>query len=143
MYSGSNNLGVYKTTNGGTSWTAMNTGLTSTAVQALAISQNNPQYLYAGTAAGGGVYKTTNGGANWTQINTGISESSIAVQALLVHPDDPNIAWVCIFDGLTDATNGMYKTTNGGTSWFPITTGIGTIKNFLTLAMSPVDPNII
>ena len=143
MYSGSNNLGVYKTTNGGANWTAMNSGLTSTAVQSLAISQNNPQYLYAGTAAGGGVYRTTNGGTNWTQINTGITESSIAVQALLVHPTDPNIAWVCIFDGLIDATNGIYKTTNGGTSWFSITNGIGTIKNFLALAMSPVDPNTI
>ncbi len=37
----------------------------------------------------------------------------------------------------------MYKTTDGGANWFPIINGIGAIKNFLSLAMSPADPNTI
>jgi Sortilin, neurotensin receptor 3,/Secretion system C-terminal sorting domain len=142
MYTGSNTLGVYKTTDGGTTWSPMNTGITNTQVQAIAISQNNPQNLYAGTATGG-VYKTTDGGANWTQVNNGITETTISIQALLVHPTDPNIAWCAVFDGVSDAVNGLYKTTDGGVNWFPITTGIGAIKNFLCLAISPTDPNIL
>jgi len=143
MYSGSNNLGVFKTTDGGTTWSAINTGLTNTVIQALAISPSNSQVLYAGTGVGGGVFKTTNGGTSWTIMNTGITESSIGVQALLVHPTDPNTAWVCIFDGVADAVNGIYKTTNGGTSWSPATNGLGAIKNFLALAMSPANPNTL
>ncbi len=144
MYSGSNNLGVYKTTNAGTNWNQMNTGLLNTQVQALAICSGSPQYLYAGTAPGtnAGVYKSTDGGANWIQVNNGISEA-IGVQALMVHPNDPNTAWVAIFVATSDAINGLYKTTDGGANWFPITNGIGTIKNFLCFAMSPVDPNTI
>jgi photosystem II stability/assembly factor-like uncharacterized protein len=146
MYSIGLDFGVYKTTDGGTTWNTANTGLTFTQVQAVAISKNNPNVLYVGTAGGNansGVYKTTDGGGNWAKINTGISESSIAVQAVMVHPDNPNIAWVAIFDGVADAVNGIYKTTDGGTSWAPAINGIGTVKNFLSLAMSTSDPNTI
>jgi len=148
MYAGGLDQGVNVTTNGGTSWTQMNTGLLNTQVQTLAISKNNPVgqlCLYAGTAPGanGGVYKTTDGGLNWTLVNNGIAESNIGIQALLVHPDDPNTAWVGVFDGLADAVNGLYKTTDGGANWFPSINGIGAIKNFLSIAMSPTDPNTL
>lgn len=144
MYAGGLDQGVNKTTNGGLNWTQVNSGLTSILVQAIAISKNNPQYLYAGTAGGAnaGVYKTTNGGTLWTQVNTGITET-ISVQALMVHPDNPSIAWCTIFTGAADAVNGIYKTTDGGANWFVSNNGIGTIKNFLSLAMSPTDPNTI
>lgn len=120
MYSVGLDFGVYKTTDGGTTWNTANTGLTFTQVQAIDISKNNPNVLYVGTAGGNansGVYKTTDGGGSWTKINTGLTEASLAIQAVMVHPNDPNIAWVAIFDGLADAVNGIYKTTNGGTSW--------------------------
>ncbi len=48
-----------------------------------------------------------------------------------------------IFNALANPTNGLYKTTDGGANWFPIINGVGTIKTFLSLAMSPTDPNTI
>jgi photosystem II stability/assembly factor-like uncharacterized protein len=48
---------VFKSTNGGTNWSAVNTGLTNTYVRALAIDPATPATLYAGTE-GGGVFKT-------------------------------------------------------------------------------------
>ena len=144
MYAGGLDEGVNKTTNAGLNWTQVNNGLLNIQVQAIAISKNNPLVLYAGTAVGAnaGVYKTTDGGGLWTQVNTGITET-IGVQALMVHPDNPSIAWVTIFTGTADAVNGIYKTTDGGANWFAATNGIGAIKNFLSLAMSPIDPNTI
>ena len=144
IYTASNNLGIFKTTNGGVNWIQINNGLLNTQVQAIAICKNNPQYLYAGTASGTneGIYKTTDGGSSWIQVNNGITEG-IGVQALMVHPDNPDIVWVAIFIATTNSINGLYKTTDGGANWFPITNGLGTIKNFLSLAMSPVDPNTI
>ena len=52
---------MFKSTNGGATWSAVNTGLTDTYVNALAIDPATPATLYAGTW-GGGVFKSTNGG---------------------------------------------------------------------------------
>jgi hypothetical protein len=58
VYAGTESGGVYKSTNGGTKWSAINTGLTDTNVQALAINITGTD-LYAGTF-GGGVFKSSN-----------------------------------------------------------------------------------
>src|SRR5689334_21695909 len=60
--------GVFHSTNNGTSWTQVNTGLTTTDVLSLADSGTN---LYAGTN-GGGVFRSTNNGASWTQASAGL-----------------------------------------------------------------------
>jgi len=147
MYSFGLDQGVYKTTNSGGNWTQMNNGLLNIQVQTMAICKNSPQVLYAGTSYGTneGVYKSTDGGTLWTNMINGISEpvGTIGIQALMVHPTNPNIVWAAVFNGLADAVNGLYKTTDGGANWFSIINGIGTIKNFLCLAMSPTDPNTI
>ena len=54
--------GVYKSTNSGSSWTAMNGGLSNTGVQALAVSPGANPILYAGTL-GGGVFRSPPAGA--------------------------------------------------------------------------------
>lgn len=150
MYACGLDQGVNRSTDGGLTWSQVNNGLLNTQVQAIAIAKDHPigQFIvYAGTAPGAndGVYKSTDGGTSWTRIVNGIAEpaGTLGVQALLVHALDPNIVWCTIFNGTSDAVNGVYKTTNGGVNWFPITNGIGAIKNFLSLAMSPNDPNTI
>jgi photosystem II stability/assembly factor-like uncharacterized protein len=147
MYAVGIDQGIYKTTNGGVNWTQINNGIVNTAVQTIAISKSNPQILYAGTTAGtnDGVYKTTDGGASWTRIINGIAEpaASLGITAILVHPTNPDIAWIAVFSSAADAVNGLYKTTDGGANWFVSNNGIGTIKNFISFAMSPTDPNTI
>jgi photosystem II stability/assembly factor-like uncharacterized protein len=139
--------GVWKTTNSGVNWTQINSGLLNTQAQAIALCKNSSQVLYAGTAPGAndGVYKSTDGGTSWTRIVNGIAEpvATLGVQALLVHPTNPNIAYCAIFNAAANPTNGLYKTTDGGANWFPIINGIGAIRSFLALAMSPADPNTI
>lgn len=146
MYAGSNTTGIWKTTNSGIIWVQSNTGLTNLTVQAMAISISNPGVLYVGTSqtgAGAGIYKTTNAGATWVQINSGIQETSLGIQALSVDQNDPNIAYVAVFDGLVDSQQGLYKTTNGGVSWLPANTGIGTIKNILSIKINPLNSNVL
>lgn len=147
IYCASLDSGVYKSTDGGASWAAVNTGLTYNHVQAIAISQSNNNIVYCGTdqlgGANSGMYKTTDGGASWTYISTGILESSKGIQAIAVHPTNPDIAWMAVFDGLVNSTTGLYKTTDGGANWFPSNTGIGTVKNILSIAVNPVNPNTL
>jgi photosystem II stability/assembly factor-like uncharacterized protein len=147
MYAYGLDQGIWKTTNSGGNWTQINSGLLNTQVQAMAICKNSPLVLYAGTAPGtnDGVYKSTDGGGTWTRVVNGITEpvGTLGVQALMVHPTNPGIAYCTIFNAAANATNGIYKTTDGGANWFPITSGIGAIKNFLALAMSPADPNTL
>ncbi len=56
--------GVFLSTNNGTSWTQVNTGLTSTAVLSLAVLGTN---LFAGTS-GEGVFLSTNNGSRWASV---------------------------------------------------------------------------
>ena len=147
MYACGLDQGVWKTTNSGVNWTQMNSGLLNTQAQAIALCKNSSQVLYAGVAPGAndGVYKSTDGGTSWTRIVNGIAEpvGTFGIQALMVHPTDPNIAYCTIFNATANPTNGLYKTTDGGANWFPIINGIGAIRTFLSLAMSPADPNTI
>lgn len=146
MYAGSVTTGVWKTTNSGLNWVQSNSGLTNLTIQCMQICVGTPSVIYAGTSqtgAGAGVYRSTDAGATWTLINTGIVETSVAIQSIAVHPTNPLIAYIAVFDGLVDSPQGIYKTTNGGTSWVPANTGIGTVKNFLSLSMNPKNPNTL
>ena len=77
---------MFKSTNGGGNWSAVNTGLTDTTVSALAIDPVTPATLYAGTDDGG-VFKSTNGGGNWGAVNTGLTDPR--VYALAIDPTTP------------------------------------------------------
>jgi photosystem II stability/assembly factor-like uncharacterized protein len=63
--------GVFKTSNGGTNWSAVNSGVTNLNIVALAIDPLAPSSVYAGSSNNGGVFKTTNGGAGWSAVTRG------------------------------------------------------------------------
>ncbi len=146
MYQVGLDSGVYKTINGGFSWFPVNNGLTYKFVQCIAISPSNPNVLYVGTdqngATNSGMYVSTDAGGTWTLRNSGIVETSIGIQAIAVHPTNPAIAFMCLFDGLVGSTVGVYKTTNYGANWVAANTGM-TNKNFLSLLFNPRNPNVI
>ena len=86
MYAFGLDQGIYKTTNTGTNWNQINSGLLNTQVQAMAICKNSSQdslcrYFLPGT--NDGVYKITDGGGSWTKIINGIAEpaGTLGVQA--------------------------------------------------------------
>jgi hypothetical protein len=108
LFAGTYN-GVFLSTNNGTSWTAVNTGLTNTIVLSLAVNGSN---LFAGTD-GGGVFFSTNDGASWTAVNTGLTNTivlSLAVSA--------SNLFAGTFRG------GVFLSTNNGTSWTAVNTGL-------------------
>jgi len=146
VYAASNTSGMWKSTNGGVNWVQMNTGLSNLILQCVAVSATNPNIVMCGSTNTGtnpGVYRSTDGGSSWNRVVTGITEASINIQTVVIDRVNPDIAYIGIFDGLTNSANGIYKTTNGGVLWTPITSGIGTIKNFLSIAINPLNPNVV
>jgi photosystem II stability/assembly factor-like uncharacterized protein len=146
IYAGSLDAGVYKTTNGGANWTQSNTGLTYSHVQCLAISASNPNIIFAGTDSLGGwttsgVYKSTDAGANWTLVSQDIYDSK-GIQALIVHPTNPNIVYCGVFNAYAVSAVGIWKSTNGGVNWIPASTGMDN-KQVLCLAFNPLNPNVL
>ncbi|MCX7833885.1 MAG: T9SS type A sorting domain-containing protein [Ignavibacteria bacterium] len=148
MYIGGLDSGVYKTTNGGLNWFPINNGLTYYKVQAMDLCKGSPDVLYVGTdqngGANSGIYRTTNGGLNWFYVGTTLADTSKAIQAIAVHPTNPDIVWICVFDGVSPSTVGLWKTTNGGANWFPSNNGIASDnKNMLSIVINPLNPNIL
>src|SRR5262249_11947973 len=83
LYAGIFKSGVFKSTDGGVSWVAINHGLTNTTVQALVIGAKTPTTLYAGTA-GGGAFTSSDGGETWEEMNNGLT--NLYVTNLVIDP---------------------------------------------------------
>lgn len=146
MYFGTLENGVYKTTNGGLNWAQSNGGMTYNHVQCLAISQSNPDILFAGTDSLGGwstsgVYKSTNAGANWTLVSQDIYDTK-GIQVLLIHPTNPNTVYCGVFNALAASVVGLWKSTNGGINWSPSNTGMDN-KQILSVVFNPLNPNVL
>ena len=126
IYAGTSDRGVFKSTDGGATWSA--TDLTNIYVSALAIDLVT-QALYAGTY-GGGVYKGTDGGATWTLL--GLTGTSVT--ALAIDPQMPTTLYAGAYWG------GVFKSMDGGATWSP--TGAGPFM-VNALAIDPLTPNTI
>jgi photosystem II stability/assembly factor-like uncharacterized protein len=104
MYVGGED-GLYKSTDGGTSWDSAMTGLTDTHVYTIASDMAFPSTLYCGTRSGG-VFKSTTDGSGWTPAGL----AGYFVKALTADPES-RMMWAGTSDGL-------FYTTNAGVSWF-------------------------
>ena len=123
IYLGSGN-GVFRSTDNGNNWSQLNNfGIPGTPnVRALAIDPTTPATIYAGTFSSG-FFKTTNGGTSWTAMNNGMSGSfANYVNAIAIDPLNTST----IYAGHGYATTGgsIDKTTNGGSNWSPVNTGV-------------------
>ncbi len=119
--SDSSQAGLYKSTNGGSSWASAGAGLTGVVI-AIAINPTATNILYAGSR--NGVFKSTDSGTSWT--NTGCSD----VRALLVDPGNPNVVYV-------GTGSGVYRSTTGGGSWMAMNQGLQDL-NVTCIGMNPV-----
>jgi len=130
LYAAARDNGVFKTANGGESWSQ--TGLTHIDVQAMAIHSATPSTLYAGTY-GGGVFKSINGGASWSVFNSGLT--STAIRALAIDPATPATLYAGTWGG-------VFKSTKAGGYWVAANTGL-TDTDIQALAIDPVTPTTL
>lgn len=129
IFSGWQLAGISKSTDGGATWNATNSGLTSTQIRSLAVSPAfaTDQTIFTGIL-GNGVYKSTNGGTTWSAANTGIS--NLTPLSLAVSPTYSQDSTL-----FAATSAGIYKSTNGGGSW--ALTGTGLSGSITSVRSSP------
>ncbi len=121
-------------------------GTVSGRSRGLAVHPTNVNTVYAGAAAGG-IWKTTDGGSTWTDIS-GIF-SRLTFGAIAIDPNSTNTVFAgtgesrWLFNNVTYEGNGLYKTTDGGSSWTRITNGFGSSTQFSDIVVNPGNSNVV
>ncbi len=119
MYAAGVTGGIWKSSNGGASWTPLNDMLPNLAVVAMAMDPKNPEIIYAGTGEivgspftrGAGIFKTTDGGASWTHLSSTANNSHFYfVNDLVISPTNSQRIYAATWAG-------VYRSTDGGASW--------------------------
>ncbi len=147
IYLGAAQGGVWKSNDGGQCWLPTSDNALSLAIGAIAIDENNPLTLYAGTGEanfagdsqyGLGIIKTTDGGNTWQSLDVDTFISS-RFSKIVVHPRDSST----VFASISSPRAGVYKSNDGGQSWTRLNNGLPAINTYAAtdLIIDPSYPN--
>ena len=129
VFIGAANGGVWKTTDGGASWTPTFVNVGSQSISAIHVETGNPQNVWAGTGdrfdgdcsgyLSDGVFLSTDGGLNWSARNSGMNLSTIT--SLVTQANNANVVLAAGFGDRCnqggDANGGIYRSTDKGATW--------------------------
>lgn len=139
IYAGTPVGGIWKSTNGGTSWSTVTDQLPTLGVSTIAVNPDSANVIYAGTGdhdAGDsysiGVLKSTDAGATWNLTSLTFQvQSGATVNKILIDPSNTNI--------IIAATNsGTFRSIDAGNTWSIVLSG-----NARDIEFKPDDPNIV
>ena len=125
FYFGATGGGVWKTEDGGRSWSNISDGYFGGSVGAISVSSSDPNVIYVGggevtvrgnVSHGYGMWKSVDAGKSWEQIGL---EDSRHISRISVHPDNSDIVYAAVLGDLYQdtETRGVYKSIDGGESW--------------------------
>ena len=130
MYVGGVTGGMWKTINGGTTWTPLSDFMANLAIHSLVIDPTDRRILYAGTGEqfrGAGIFKSTDSGGTWAQLAaTATSDFYYVRRMAIAAPGGTSTIFAA-----TDT--GVFLSTNAGVSWTKKVSG-----SFMDIE---VDPN--
>ena len=125
VYVGSAAGGLWKTTNGGTSWQPLFDRQPTLSIGDFALDPTNPDVIYVGTGEGNvrnsvsfgvGVFRSTDGGAHWTPL--GLADTR-QIARVLVNPKAPSTVYVCAIGHQSgpNAERGVFMSEDRGATW--------------------------
>lgn len=148
IYLGAASGGVWKTENGGAKWSPVFDDQPIQNIGSIAIQQNNPSIIWVGTGEGNprnsinlgeGIYKSFDAGKSWKRMGL---EKTRNIHRILIDPVQPDIVYAGVIGNPYAAhpERGVFKTTNGGSTWEKVlfindTSGVG------DMIMDPSNPN--
>src|SRR5262249_13384563 len=116
---------------------------------------SNPNVIYTGTGeatnsglsfAGKGILKSIDAGQHWTLLTGNVGKNEFdrkTIAQIVISPTDASTFYVAVDDrgvnGLPGNT-GMWRTTDGGTTWTNTTSNISTTEQYTDLVINPTDP---
>jgi photosystem II stability/assembly factor-like uncharacterized protein len=150
IYAASRNGGLYRTINGGLSWTAISDAIDVPTIGAVAVAPTNSQLVWVGTgdqanarssSSGKGVFKSTDAGKTWQFMGLGDSHH---IARILIHPKNPDIVFVAALGHLFshNEERGIFRTSDGGKTWSKVLyvdDGTGAAE----IVMNRTNPNIL
>lgn len=141
---------VWKTHNGGTTWTPIFDDQGSYSIGCVTMDPNDPLTVWVGSGEnnsqrsvsyGDGVYKSADGGASWE--NVGLEDSE-HIGMIAIDPRDSDVVYVAAQGPLWRAggDRGLYKTVDGGATWKLVLeidedTGVNEVH------IDPSDPDVL
>ncbi len=108
--------GLFKTTDGGDSWTLMTTPSDTSLIRAVALDPGDPDHLLI-ALEGSGIHVTLDGGQNWQAGYAGL-EPNGSIHDIVFDPTNGNIAYT------SDYYSGIYRSEDGGFTWAVINQGL-------------------
>jgi photosystem II stability/assembly factor-like uncharacterized protein len=117
--------GVWRTTDGGITWTPLTDKQPFASIGSIAVAESNPGVIYVGTGEsclrgnisyGNGMYKSTDGGKTWIYI--GLKDTQ-HIAKVLVNPRNPDLVFVAALGHVygPNSERGVYRSTDGGKNW--------------------------
>src|SRR5439155_11460326 len=125
---------VFKSSDGGASWSAAQNGLAGVYVNTLVIDPGDHSILYA--ASMNGLFKSTDAGANWRIVPGGVAD----IFDLVIAASNPRIMYASAYG--SDYDTMVFKSEDGGASWARFEIGLPP-DPVSALALEPNNPNII
>lgn len=150
IFVGGASAGVWKTDNGGATWSALFDDQALLNIGSIKVQQSNPSVIWVGTGEGNprnslnlgeGIYKTLDGGKTWKRMGL---EKTRNIHRILIDPTNPNTVYAAAIGNPYAVHNerGVYKTTDGGETWQRILYTNDT-SGCAELVMDPSNPNKI
>jgi photosystem II stability/assembly factor-like uncharacterized protein len=145
IYASSFPAGIYKTTDGGATWREHDVGLKNANVLSLVFRPDDTQIIYAGTTDG--MARSVDGGATWHAWDSGWPPAQ-RIPSIVCDPINPDVMYACSQSSRTEQGNAGFhgsvmKSTDGGATWFEITTGLSPDQTFHQVLIDRFDPRIL
>ncbi|MDQ2973946.1 MAG: sialidase [Acidobacteriota bacterium] len=162
LWSDSDERGVFKTTDGGKTWTKVLQGANgSTGCSMMTMDKQNPKTIYAGmwdfrrkgwtfrsggdgptSPSGSGLFKSVDGGANWTELDEksakGLPSKPWGRVAVTAAPSKPSVVYA--FIEAEAPKNGLYRSDDSGQTWTALDRSANMIWRPFYFANLIVDP---
>lgn len=158
LWSDSEVRGVYKTTDGGKTWSRILYVGPATGVSDILMDPKDPNVLFAsmwqfrrtawGFNSGGqnsAIYKSTDGGKTWFKLTKDLPSGKLGRIGIAMAPSDSNIIYAVIETG-EKATNGLWRSNDSGNSWEHLNNDFGlTVRPFYfsRIVVDPKNPDIV
>jgi photosystem II stability/assembly factor-like uncharacterized protein len=149
-YMGSTGGGVWRTKDGGQSWDNISDGFFGGSIGAVAVSEYDPNVIYAGggevtvrgnVSYGYGMWKSTDAGKTWKHIGL---ENSRHIPRIRIHPRNPDLVYAAVMGDLYKPSEerGVYRSMDGGETWEKILY-VNEDAGAVDLLLDPNNPRII